>query len=106
VFPIGWPIAVLFVVFGAFVGTAAGALTGALASFCFRLPMQGVLKRDSLLGLLGFIVGMAALILVPPLGLFFIKRFVDPYLVAWIVAALLPLVRELHRFRRSWSQDQ
>jgi hypothetical protein len=60
--------------------------------------MQGVLKRDSWLGLVGFIVGMAALILVRPLGLFFINKFVDPYLVAWIVAALLPLVLEVFRF--------
>jgi uncharacterized membrane protein YeaQ/YmgE (transglycosylase-associated protein family) len=88
---------------GALVAMAAGAFSGALASFCLRLPMQGVLKRDSLLGLLGFIVGMAALVLIHPLGLFFINRFVDPYLVACIVAALLPLVRELSRFGRSWS---
>ncbi len=43
------------------VGTAAGALSGALASFCLRLPMQGAVKRDSFLGLLGLIVGMASL---------------------------------------------
>jgi hypothetical protein len=63
--------------------------------------MQGAIKRDSLLGLLGFVVAMAALILVRPLGLFFINKFVDPYLVAWIGAALLPLVLELLRFVRS-----
>jgi hypothetical protein len=57
--------------------------------------MRGVLIRDSLLGLLGFTLGMGVPILVRPLGLFFINRFVDPYQVAWIVAALFPLVREL-----------
>ena len=100
-FPIPWSAAVLFLVVGALVATVVGTLTGALASLCLRLPMRGVLKADSLLGVLGFIVGMATLILVRPLGLFFINRFVDPYFVAWIVAALLPLVRELLRFGRS-----
>jgi hypothetical protein len=95
VVPIHWTFVVYFLVCGAFVATAAGALSGSLGPFCFRLPMRGVLIRDSWLGLLGFTMGMGMPILVRPLGLFFINRFVDPYLVAWIVAALFPLVREL-----------
>ena len=102
-FPVAWPVIVVFLVFGAFVSMAAGALSGRLAPFCLRPPTQGLLKTDSLLGLLGFVLGMFVPVLVRPLGLFFINDFVDPYLVAWIVAALLPLVREVLRFGQARS---
>jgi hypothetical protein len=72
-------------------------------SFCLRLPIQGILK-DSFLGLLGFMLGMGIPLLVRPLGSVIINNFVDPYLVAWIGAALLPLVREILRFKRSCAK--
>jgi hypothetical protein len=63
--------------------------------------MQGLLKTDSLLGLLGFVLGMGVPLLVRPLGLLFINHFVDPYLVAVTFAALLALLREVIRFGQS-----
>jgi uncharacterized membrane protein YeaQ/YmgE (transglycosylase-associated protein family) len=105
-FPIAWPVVVLFLVVGTLVATVLGALAGTLASLCLKLPKQGVLKRDGLLGLIGFALGMAIPILIRPLGLFFINRFVDPYLVAWTVAVLLPVASELFRLGRSRSRRQ
>ena len=80
-----------------------GEATGVIASFCLRLPVRGIL-RDALLGLAGFLIGFAAIVLVRPLGSALINHFIDPPAVALVVAAIVPLSRKIFLFRHLRSQ--
>jgi hypothetical protein len=64
-FPISTGVAIYFVFIDAFVGMAIGALTGAVANLCLRVPRRGTAK-NGLLGSLGFFVGYLTDILVQP----------------------------------------
>jgi hypothetical protein len=76
---------------------AAGALAGVLTSFLLRLPIRGVWK-DSVLGLLGFLV-FSATTLFSRLGSLLINNLIDPVSQGLVVAALCPIVRQVLRSR-------
>jgi len=80
-----------------------GAATGAGVSFCLRLPMRGIMT-DAFLGVAGFLVGFAILLIVRPLGHALVNHFINPMSVALVVAAIFPLSRRIFRFRHLQSR--
>jgi len=103
VFPVSPALAAYFEIVEIIVAMATGAVTGVLASFCLRLQIRGVWK-DALLGLLGFLL-FAAVDIFSPLRYFLTNRNVDPINLSLAGAVLLPLLRELFRFKRSRSSS-
>ena len=90
-----------FLVFG-LLAMASGALAGVLASFFLRLPIRGVWK-DAVLGLLGFLVYFVTTNLVSWLESLLILNLIDPVNPGLVVAALVPIVRQVLRFRNAHS---
>jgi hypothetical protein len=80
------------------IAMATGTLAGVLVSLCLRLPMRGIWK-DTLVGLLGFLVAFMAFAFLGPLRAFLNSD--EGLLRAGLVtAAALPFLRELSRFIR------
>jgi uncharacterized membrane protein YeaQ/YmgE (transglycosylase-associated protein family) len=82
------------------IASATGALAGVLASLCLRLPMRGIWK-DTLLGLLGFLVAFMAFVFLGPLHTFVNSDEGLPLKAGLMMAAVLPFLRELSRFIRT-----
>jgi hypothetical protein len=91
---------------------AIGALTGILVSRVFRLKIHGILK-DGLLGSFGFLLGQIGTLFVPwpantityyvgqTLVTETANRYQHPERVGIVVAIILPLLREIYRFKLS-----
>lgn len=112
--PVSPIIAICFLIAYAFAGMAMGALTGLLASLMLKLKIRAIgIIKDGLLGSLGFLVGFVGAALVPwPRNT--ISYYVDhtlvtstmnsyqhPDRVGFVAAILLPLLREVYRFKHS-----
>ncbi len=110
-FPVSGVVVAEFLIVYALTGAAVGALVGFTLSFWLRLGAQSIWK-DTLLGALGFVVGFVTSAVVPwPKNTIVyyangtqvtstINRFQHPYLVALMLAILLPLANELYRSSR------
>jgi uncharacterized membrane protein YeaQ/YmgE (transglycosylase-associated protein family) len=98
------PIAVgiYFVLVDALFAMLLGALTGAVASFCLRVPRSGIVK-NGLLGSLGFFVGYAICIVVSPHNTSTTDAGPNPYIFALAGAVFLPLLRAVYRYKFSGS---
>ena len=68
-----------------------------------RLRILGLMK-DALLGLLGLFIGFIACVVVSPLNTITSNSGPNPYVFAFVGAALLPLLREVYRFKYSGSR--
>jgi uncharacterized membrane protein YeaQ/YmgE (transglycosylase-associated protein family) len=97
----------------AVIGMLIGLLTGWLSSIILKLHVGGFLK-NALLGGLGSTIGFFASNNVPwprntvstslgdhGVARITMNRFQYPEIVAFIVAALFPIVRQIYRLRRS-----
>ena len=98
------PIAVgIFLVFvDALFGMVIGVLTGAVASFCLRVPKSGIAK-NGLFGSLGFFVGYVTCIAVSPHDTSATNAGPTPYLFALVGAVFLPPLRVVYRYKFSGS---
>jgi hypothetical protein len=102
--------AILYWCMGLLVGAALGAVTSVLLTK--NLRWRGIFK-DGLAGSIGFLAGIAGVSLIPtpPHTVMYISngnvettttfRYQHPLPVAFVVAALLPILRELYLFWRS-----
>jgi hypothetical protein len=81
------------------IAAGAAALAGVIASLSFRLPVRGI-WRDALLGLLGFLVVVAAFAFFGPLRTFASSDEV-PLEARLAAATAAPVLREFCRFIRS-----
>jgi fructose-specific phosphotransferase system IIC component len=90
-------------------GVIIGMLSGLLTSLILRLGRKGFWK-DALLGGIGTFIGLFAAYTVPwpeytitsPSGMQeTMSRFPYPFLVAYVVAAMLPIIRQTHRYKLS-----
>ena len=98
------PIAVgIFLVFvDALFGMLIGVLTGAVASFCLRVPRSGIAK-NGLLGSLGFFAGYVTCIVASPHNTSTTNAGPNPYLFALVGAVFLPPLRVVYRYKFSRS---
>ena len=98
------PIAVgiYFVFIDLLFGMLVGMLTGAVASFCLRVPRIGIAK-NGLLGSLGFFVGYVTCIVVSPHNTSTTNAGPNPYLFALVGAVFLPPLRIICRYKFSGS---
>jgi hypothetical protein len=101
------PIAVgiYFVLIDALFAMLIGALTGAVASFCLRVPRIAIAK-NGLLGSLGFFAGYVTCIvvsLVSPHNTSKPNAGPNPYLFALVGAVFLPPLRVVYRYKFSGS---
>jgi len=111
----------ILIVFGYVViavpGSIIGVLSGMPASRIFRLRMQGITK-DAFLGAIGSVAAVIACAVVPwprnttsePLGAGLrvettMNRFQHPYLLATLVAVMIPALHQFIRFRKA-RRDQ
>lgn len=108
------PLSPMFLILtAAFIGMAVGALTGLLASLMLRLKIRvRDIVLDGLLGSLGFPLALVGVLLIPwrntiayHVGDTLVTSTMNHYqhadLVAYVAAMLLPILRELRRFRSS-----
>jgi hypothetical protein len=98
------PIAVeiYFVFIDALFGMLLGVLTGAVASFCLRVPTSGIAK-NGLLGSLGFFVSYVTCIAVSPHNTSTTNPGPNPYLFALVGAVFLLPLRVVYRYKCSGS---
>jgi hypothetical protein len=98
------PIAVgiYFVFVDALFAMLIGMLTGAVASFCLRVPRSGIAK-NGLFGLLGFFVGYVACIIVSLHNTSTTNAGPNPYLFALAGAVFLPPLRIVYGYKFSGS---
>ena len=92
----GWMIYGL--IMAAVIGMAIGVITGSFLSLILKLGMRG-LWWDALLGAIGYVAANEAAILMPwsrstP------ANDVGTTMVVMSLAAILPILRELYRFRK------
>ena len=107
-FPVSPAVVILFLIVYAFVGVATGTVTGIVLCLSFGLGTRGIWK-DGLLGSLGFVLGIIGCASLPwPENTVVttevtstMNRFQHPYPVAFTLALLLPLVREIYRLKQS-----
>lgn len=95
------------------IGLVVGALIGLLASLLLRLKIRArFIIIDAILGALGFDTAWTIVLLIPwrntiTYGVDHIpvtstmNHYQHPDLLAYIAAMLLPILHEVHRFRRS-----
>jgi uncharacterized membrane protein YeaQ/YmgE (transglycosylase-associated protein family) len=102
----------------AVLGSIIGVLSGMLASKVFKLRMQGITK-DAFTGAIGSVAAVIACAVVPwprntiseSLGAglrveTIMNRFQHPYLLATLVAVIVPALHQFIRFRKARrSQD-
>ena len=81
------------------IAAGVGAIVGVIASLSLRLPIRGT-WRDSLLGLLGFLVVFAAFAFLGSHSTFANSNEV-PLKAGLAAATAAPVLRELFRFIRS-----
>jgi hypothetical protein len=112
-FPVA-PIIVVIVFGGACViGAVFGVLSGLLSAVILRLGLRGAWK-DALLGAIAVPIGFFLAVITPlpqytiytPIGgggemEETVSRFQHPFLAAFILAAILPALRNLYRLRQS-----
>jgi hypothetical protein len=114
-FPIAPGFIIIALILVAIVGLIVGMLSGLLTSLILRLGRMGFWK-DALLGGIGMFAGLIAAYTVPwpeytvytPIGgggemRETLHRFPYPFLMAYVVAAMLPIVRQIYRLKRSRS---
>jgi len=95
-FPVSWPLLVIFLLMHALAGMAVGALTGWLACLVTKIR-PWALVADGALGTFGYFAGFAGCVLVWPKNTISYGTGPNPEWAAVLVAALLPLVNELYR---------
>ena len=95
-------VVVIFLFVDALLGMATGALICTIACLCMRLQIRGILK-DALLGVLGFFIGFITCVAVSPLNTVTSNAGPNPNVFAFAGAAVLPLLREVYRFKHSRS---
>jgi hypothetical protein len=100
--PVSSGIAIIGFCVGTLIGMATGALTGTLACLYLRVQMRGLVK-DALLGWLGLFLGYTACVTVFPTNTVTSNAGPNPSFVAFLGAALFPLLREIYRFKRLGS---
>jgi hypothetical protein len=95
-FPVSWPLLVIFLLTHALAGMAIGALTGWLVCLIAKVRPKA-LVADGVLGIFGYFAGFAGCVLV------WLKNTIsygigpNPQWAAVLVAALLPLLNEVYR---------
>jgi membrane associated rhomboid family serine protease len=101
-----------YVVFYVIVGMAAGLFVGLFASLVSKIEVRCLIK-DGLLGLFGSLAGLMGTMLTPwprntvtyrmngVIETVTTNGYRHPERVAVVVAVVLPLLRELYRFKRS-----
>jgi hypothetical protein len=95
------------------IGAVFGLLSGLLSSLILRLGLRGTWK-DALLGAIAVPIGFFLAVITPlPQQTFYtplsgggeieetVSRFQHPFLAAFILAAILPALRSLYRFRQA-----
>ena|ERR1700693_2787562 len=94
------PIAVgiFFVFIDALFGMLIGVLTGAVASFCLRVPRSGI-SKNGLFGSIGFFAGYVACIVVSPHNTSTTNAGPNPYIFALVGAVFLPPLRVVYRYK-------
>lgn len=97
-FPVSWPLLVIFLLMHALAGMAVGALTGWLVCLVGKVR-PSALVADGLLGIFGYFAGFAGCVVVWPKNTISYGTGPNPEWAAVIVAALLPLLNELYRRR-------
>ena len=112
-FPLSPIVVIIYLIAYAIFGMAIGALSGWLTSLITKCGPRGVLK-DVFLGSLGYLAGLLGCALMPwpentisePLEgggtmTSTMNAYQHPERVAIVMAALLPLLHELYRFKRA-----
>ena len=95
-------VGIYFVLIDALFSMLIGMLTGAVASFCLRVPRSGIAK-NGLFGSVGFFVGYVACIVVSPHNTSTTNPGPNPYLFALVGAVFLPLLRVVYQYKFSGS---
>ena len=113
-FPVHPVLAFYFLPICVVVGSVVGALIGFSCFLLFKFEVRAIIK-DALLGASGFLMGIIGCALVPwPRNTITyyvdqtqvqstMDRYQHPEAVAFVLAALLPLLHELWRFKQSRS---
>jgi hypothetical protein len=112
-FPIAPEIVVFSMVAVSLIGAVLGVLSGLLSSLILKLSLRGTWK-DAVLGAVAVPIGFALVFITPwpentarrPIGggvemTETTRMFPHPLLFAYILAAILPVLRNLYRFRRA-----
>jgi uncharacterized membrane protein YeaQ/YmgE (transglycosylase-associated protein family) len=116
VFPVPNIVVVIVLISFAIAGMAIGALTGWVSSSLARRAPRGVF-RDSVLGLVGFLVGYYGCLFMPWPRNTVVERldgggsvattmntYQHPERVAVVMSILLPLLHQLYQFRRARTE--
>jgi hypothetical protein len=111
-FPVPWPIVVMYAVAYTLAGIAIGAVTGWVVSRMTKGRRPGLVK-DALLGSFGYVGGIISCALVPwpentvveqlPGGgsvATTMSRYQHPQRVAVVLAILFPLLLELYKWKK------
>jgi hypothetical protein len=93
-------VAIYFVLIDAVFAMLIGMLTGAVASFCLRVPRSGIVK-NGLFGSLGFFAGYVVCIVVSLHNTSTTDPGPNPYLFALPGAVFLPPLRLVYRYKFS-----
>ena len=108
-FPIAPGNVIIVLILVAIIGLIIGMLSGLLTSLILGIGRKGFWK-DALLGGIGTFVGLFSAYTVPwpeytittSSGIQeTMSRFPYPFLVAYVVAAMLPIIRQTYRYKRS-----
>jgi hypothetical protein len=91
-----WILLFYFLYIYVIVGLSTGAIAGLIASAILRAKVRRI-GTDALLGRFGLFFGFAACIVLFPRNTITRNSGPDPYVIAIITAALLPLLYELYR---------
>jgi hypothetical protein len=95
-------VGIYFVFIDALFGMLIGVLTGAVASFCLRVPRSGIAK-NGLFGSLGFFAGYVTCIVVSAHNTSTTNAGPNPYIFALVGAVFLPPLRVVYRYKFSGS---
>jgi hypothetical protein len=111
-FPVAWPIVVIFAMVHAVAGMGIGAIIGWLVSQRTKSGRYGVLK-DALLGCLGYVTGFVLCVLMPWPENTVVEQldgggsvattmssYQHPFRVAVAFAVLFPLLREIYLWKK------
>jgi uncharacterized membrane protein YeaQ/YmgE (transglycosylase-associated protein family) len=114
-FPVPWPIVVMYVVAYALAGMAIGAITGWVVSRMTKGRRPGLVK-DALLGSFGYVGGIISCALMPwPVNTVVeqlsgggsvvttMSRYQHPQRVAVALAILFPLLLEVYKWKKHKS---
>jgi hypothetical protein len=100
-FPVANSIIAIGVIIGVLLGAMAGSLTGFALSLLLKLSRRGIWK-DSLLGVLGYVIGWAIFFLL----LWGSYSSPNPAITSLGLAVLLPAIREMYRFSQSKAAER